>query len=235
MLLVAALSSVAVAQHSDIEFALDDFNNPTGIVVTGDEFTSEGIQFFESEFEEDPFTAGLFSTEDPGFEGEVNAGDLAFLRILDASVESSFGVGFVNYFNPNTGALEASGRISVEQDQTTATSDLILSGGSIESGDNPQLASVGDSVGEAHDHLVFDLLDDSSAPFGAYGLLAQLEVNDVESDPFWIIINHQLSEEDFEGPALAAFGVSAVPEPAAAILLMGVTGAILTRRRRRND
>jgi hypothetical protein len=253
LLFVAMLSSTVAAQHSDIEFGFDDFDSPTAVVLEQDERTSEGFQIFESAFEEDAFSAGLFNTDDPGFATvdetatggpllRFNPDDQVFLRVLDASAESNVGVGYVNFYNPETDTLEASGRVSVGGDATSATDDAIFNGAGIESGDISQLIEVGmsDSTGDPggiHDHLVFDILDDDSAAFGAYGLLVQVDAvsitDTISSDPFWLIFNHQLDEDIFDTSALAAFGVTAVPEPASGTLVLGVAGAILSRRRRR--
>ena len=128
--------------------------------------------------------------------------------------------------------IESSGRIGIE-DNTLSTADLILNGGSIESGPNPQFLGFGDDDGDIHDHLVFDLLDDGSAPIGAYGIMFQMHSDfdpvdgfmDLTSDKFWIVFNYGMSESDFEEFAVPAFGVvEVVPEPgAAALLLLGTT------------
>jgi len=225
---------------------------PTAIDIEQPNVSSEGIMFFESEFEQasalDPW-----ETDEPGFEtidemGELfrfNPGDNIWITVLDASVESTLGVGYVNYFNPTTMALEASGEITVGEDLTVATDDLVLNGGSITSGDNPQLLGIGDTIasgdpGGIHEHVGFELTGDT---VGAYGLLLQVEADfagtsadiDLVSDPFWVIINRGLDEETFEGAALGSFGiVEAVPEPTSAVVLTGVFGALFVRRRRRS-
>ena len=239
-------STCAFAQHSDVEFGYDSTSSPTAFIIEQDETTLDGIQFFESEFETpDPFDPTNFFTDDPGFatndaEGLlVNQGDQAWLKFLDASVHSAFGVGYVNYYNPTTDTLQALHRVSV-LDNSGGTADLVLSGGIIESGDNPQFLGTGDSGGDIHDHVTFDLLDDATAPFGAYGLLVQMQsdfnpvdgIFDLDSDPFWIIINHGMDEEDFESKALRAYGV--IPEPSSLGLLALIGGAFLYRRRARS-
>ena len=252
LLLVGALSSVSYAQHSDIEFGYDDHTNPTEIEIEQPNVTSEGIMFFESEFER-AIASDPWASDEPGFAtvdemGELlrfNPGDNIWLTALDASdtTYSSIGVGFVNFFNPVTGVLEAAGEITIQEDFTGTTMDLILNGDSITSGDNPQLIGVADSAstdpGGIHDHVEFELTGDT---VGAYGILFQVEADfagtsaetDLTSDPFWIIINRGLDEDTFEGAALEAFGVAAVPEPASAIVLTGALGAMLVRRRRRS-
>ena len=243
----ALVSTSVFAQHAgDVEFGYDDLSAPSAFVIEASDFTTEGILYFESEMEElDPFNAGDFSSDEPGFTanpGEgllVNPSDQIFLNALDASTISSFGVGYVNYYNPTTDALEVFGRIGI-YDNSAATSDLILDGGSIVSGDNPGFIGLGDSGGDVHDHLIVDLLDDATSPFGAYGILFQLQSDfatadgnmDLSSDPFWIVWNHGMSESDFDSRALPRFGVSSVPEPGSIGILAFGIGVVMLRRRR---
>ena len=248
LLLVGTLSSVAFGQHSDIAFGYDDITNPMAIIIEQDNVTSEGIQFFESEFGR-AFAADPLTTDDPGFETELtddetltfNPGDSVWLRVLNASTQSDFGQGYVNFYNPGSGTLEASGEIRVFEDFTSTTTDLLLNGTQILSGDNPQLIGIGDDSaddpGGVHEHLEFEL---TGEVVGAYGLLVQVDADfgnagdgfDLSSDPFWLIINNGLSEDEFENRALPQFGV--VPEPASAVILTAGVGAMFLRRRRKS-
>ncbi|QEG23948.1 PEP-CTERM sorting domain-containing protein [Mariniblastus fucicola] len=240
------LATNAFAQHAgDVEVGYDSLATPSSLIVEVIESTSEGIALFEADFEElDPFNAGDFSADEPGFNtnpGEgllVNTGDQIWLNVLDASVESSFGVGYVNYFNPTTNMLENSGRMSV-LGNSTSVGDLFLNGGSIESGSTRQFIDAGDADQEIHDHVVFDLLDDASAPIGAYGLLMELESDfdadgtaELVSDKFWLVFNYGMDEGDFDDRALASFGLSSVPEPGSLAFLMLGAAAIGLKRRR---
>lgn len=215
---LAFISTNVMAQHSDIEFGYDDTGGPTALVIEQDNVTIEGFQFFEAEFDE---FLGDFFAEDPGFttnEGEgllVNPGDQIWLNFLDASSNSAFGVGYVNYYNPNTDMLEALGSLEITDNGGAPTANLILDGGSIVSGANPQLIGIGDVDGDIHDHITFDLLDDGTAPFGAYGVLVQLQ-------------------SDFETFALPRFGVASIPEPGSFALLTPVALGFLLRRRRKS-
>ncbi len=257
LLLVATLSSVSFAQHSDIEFGYDDVANPTSIEVEQDATSDEGFMFFESDMiEEDPMGApGNFSTDDPGFETAhledlvLGVGDLAWLQFVDASTESAYGAGYVNYVAPGDSVVQALGRISIT-DNTAATDDLILDGASASGGPTRQFLEVavdeGDGDGEIHDHVEFDLLDldpadtDSAdvTPFGTYGVMFRIESDRVadgltyNSEYFWVFFNHGQSDEDFEA-SLGNFGiVEAVPEPTSGIILTAALGAMLVRRRR---
>ena len=220
---MVGLASPAFAQHADIEFGYDDVLAPTEMEVEEVEATIDGIPFFESEMEElDPFDPGNFSSDEPGFITnsaealEVNIGDRVFLRVLDASQFTSFGVGYVNFFNPADGTVSPGGQMSVFDNTVNETPDLIFDGTTIISGANPQLLGVGNAQndGGLHEHITIDILNEATAPIGAYGILFQMEsdlapvdgVADVISDPFWIIWNYEMDEEDFESLALQAFG-----------------------------
>lgn len=241
-------TSVSQAQHSDIELGYDNLSSPTAFVIEQDNRTRDGFQIFESEFEAlDPFNPNDFSSDEPGFttslaEGlSVNSGDQIWLSAVNASLHSTFGTGFVNYFDPATGTLDSSGRVAL-LDNSAGTNDLVLNGASIESGSLFQFIDAANSSGEIHDHVVLDLLDDSSAPLGAYGVMFQLHSDfdspdgtmDLSSDPFWIVWNHGMIEEDFDSRALTAFGVTAVPEPGSAALIL-LLGCATTMRRRRSS
>ena len=238
-MLFASLPTICFGQHADIEFGYDDTDNPQEFELElGD--TTEGFHFAESEFD------GLFndrSTQDPGFitpadEGLlVNEGDAISIKVLNARTESTLGAGYVNFYNPNSGAIEAAGGIAITNQSgdlidanssTIGTVESVLlsfgSDGTIESnstdGDNFTLPP-----GEIHNHLTFDL-DDTTAQTGAYGLLIQFESRfadasgnvdltadpDLTSTPIWLIINNGLSEEEFEEDAVVAFGAIEAPE-----------------------
>lgn len=247
-LVFSAIASTSLqAQHAgDVEFGYNSLSSPTSFMIEANEFTSDGILYFESEMEElDPFNPGDFSSDEPGFTtngGEgflVNQDDQIWLNALDASALSVFGLGYVNFYNPNSDSLESFGRIGI-YDNSDSTLDLILNGDNIESGINPQFIGLGDDDGDIHDHLIVDLLDDSTAPTGAYGIMFQLQSDfadadgsmDLSSDPFWIIWNHGMSESDFETRAMPRFGVSSVPEPCSlSVLALGLVTTLLRRKR----
>lgn len=216
------LPSVLFAQHNDIEFGYDNRADPTRFLLSALDFdttTRDGVLVIRSNMAApDPFAPNDFAADQPGFTGNiskdllVNPGDSIMIKSLDASVHSDFGVGYINYYNPITDSLEATGRIAFK-DNSRATPNLVLNGGSIESGLNPQFIGVANSSGYVHDHISWDLLDDNTAPTGAYGLLIQLQSDfspfegsiDLSSDPVWLVFNHGMSESDFEDKALPRF------------------------------
>ena len=246
------MATPVFAQHSDIEFGLDDLMSPAAIEIEVGETTATGIPFFEGEFE-----AG-FTTEDPGFATapdeslNVNAGDAIFARVLDSSSNALFGgLGYVTFYNPDTDSLEAAtGQILLE-DNADQTTDVLIDGTSL-SGDNPLFVALGQidpNIGEVaaiDAHLDFTLVAGADAPVGAYGIAFELlgsldgtslDNFEVTSDPFFIILNNGLSEEQFEEfavPAFAEAGAAAVPEPGTlGLLAMGMSCVILRRSRRR--
>jgi len=230
--------------HSDVEFSYDNLGAPNTIIVEQDEMTLDNLKFFEQEFVSD---LGDFFSDDPGFfthDFGVNTGDRILLGILNADKNgpghSDFGVGFVNYYDPISDSLMASGSMFLD-----AGSDELTLTGTSATGDNPLFLQAGDGDNEIHKHIFFDLLNDNSAPDGAYGLLMQLHADlnvgpggpngniDVSSDPFWLIFNKGMSDTDFDNNALPAFGVQAVPEPSSGLLFLIGVGCFVARRRRK--
>ena len=269
ILIATFLPAISYGQEDiDIEFGFDDFTNPTEIEVEFDQLTTEGLGFTDGAFEE--LFGNDLETENPGFitpategggeTGRFNPGDQVNILFLDAAASSdtNLGQGFVTFFNPATGALEASptditiesqldGSSTLSGTSITGSNSLLIS----EASDGFLVSNAADpdenltlGLGEIHNHLNFDL-DDATAQVGAFGLLLQFEADiagpdgnvdgiaEFTSDPFFLIFNNGLSEEEF-GTALVAFGApEAIPEPAAGLVLTAVAGAIMTRRRRR--
>ena len=229
-LLATLFASTSFAQHSDIEFGFEDNANPVFEVLL-DEVTDEGIQVAEGEF----FSLGPFATTDsPGFitpeeEGEVltvNPGDQVFVRVLDASAPDSptdRGVGFVNFYNPVTDALEPTDStdgtlvITGNTPGSSADSVSVFSGDQLLSGEaelflaagsdgNTMSDAPGDEPnitlgsGRIHTHLGFDLTGNLGSTDGAVGLLLQFTTvpadgsAPVESAPFFLIFNNGLEE-----------------------------------------
>ncbi len=217
---------------SDVQFGYDDLASPSSFVIIGsDQITDSGILYYFTNFvEPDPFVPGDFGTDDPGFTTnptanlQINDGDRIYANVLDASEYSSVGVGYVNYYGLGDSQLSASGRLKFI-DRSASTVDLVLDGDSISNepgqspGETPQFISTGvdgnpDTAGaDLHRHIAIDLLDDATAPAGAYGVMLELQsdfdpsddVVDLTSEPFWFIWNHMLSDSDFLNSALPAF------------------------------
>ncbi len=236
-LFAALFASTSFAQHSDIEFGFEDLANPV-FEIELDEFTDEGIGVAEGEF----ISLGAnVTTDNPGFitpleveEDEngveviveqlvVNNGDQVFVRVLDASASDSptaRGVGFVNFYNPDTDALEnldsSFGTLTITGSDG-ATS--VFAGNQLVSGDADVFLAVGSdgddfstpppsldeepeelTVGRIHNHLAFDLSGSLATTDSAVGLLLQFTTipadgsDPVESDPFFLIFNNGLAE-----------------------------------------
>lgn len=205
---------------NDVFLGYDDVSNPSEIQFTGaDGFTMNSVPYFTDFFGvPDPFSPGDFATDNPGFRDNpsaglvVSAGDRIFANVLDASsTPLAGGVGYVNFYNPNTDQLESTGRLEFVS-RSAATPNLIVNGQAVESGDTQRFVqSAGPDI---HSHILVDLLDDATALPGAYGVLVELQsdfgpahdgVIDATSEPFWFIWNHQMSNTEFQNSALPAF------------------------------
>lgn len=261
-LVAAFLPTVSFGQEIediDIEIGFDDFNDPTEIEIETPfpRFNNAGVGIADGEFTE---LFGELGTDNPGFitpatEGEearFNPGDAISLAFIDST--SSGGQGFVTFFNPTTGALEASTSSITIANQgdvdTTIDGEALI-------GENSLLISVASDgfllsnipgapasenevlgLGEIHNHLSFAL--EGNTP-GAFGLFVQFEadtdgdgVANFDSDEFFLVFNSGLDDAGF-ATALAAFEATgvAVPEPSSCIAMGAIGAGILTRRRRR--
>ncbi len=237
-LLLALLSmppgaSAQLFDIGDIEVGYDSFPNATAINLGGViGTTSDGIPYFTADIVElDPFSPGEYAADFPGFVTNRQAGlfvgdsDRFYISALDATEHSATGVGYVNYYNPAEDRLEASGRIAIK-DNSIGTQDYVLNGASVESGQGDELQFIVESRsqnselpgGDFHRHIEYDLLDDATTPHGAYGVMMQLESdynavdgqNVIKSDPFWIIWNHGMLDQDFDELAIPAFAEAPV-------------------------
>ena len=220
MLTLLSFSTNASAQifgDNDLFLGYDDLSNPSEILIAAaDGFTVNSVPYFTAFFgAPDPFNPSDFATDNPGFRdnaGAVNEGDRIFANVLNASTTPlAGGVGYVNFYNPSTDQLEATGRLEFESG-SAATPSLIINGSTVESGDIQRLvATAGPDI---HSHVFIDLLDDATTPSGAYGVLLELQsdfgpshdgVIDATSEPIWFIWNHQMSNTEFLNSALPAF------------------------------
>jgi hypothetical protein len=223
--------------HPDIILGYNNLVTPSFIEIEGTPLSANGFLLFEADFGQ------FFSTIDPGFSTEpadgleITPGHSLFLQTINASsaVQGGQLLGFVNFFDDETGQITAWGQITITGE---GGSSWQLNGSSAVGG--PVLIQVADDVeGGIHDHVAFDLLGDTDK-VGAYGVLFSLFTHDANgnfvaaSDNFWIVFNNGMDDAEFESRAVAAFGnFSAVPEPGSGLLLCGVALAAFAGRRRR--
>lgn len=223
-LMVVGSSGAAMAQHSDLEFGYEGGK----IITEGGEF---GGTIFEAEFP----TSGADEqfTDDPGIASEidegfgVNPGDEIYYNIL----------GPLEYFDPITEGLApvpVGVQIRIENVPGTVP-DTIVTGSS-----GPILANfttgqnrigAAELDGDFHSHVDFFLEPlTPDPPAGAYALLMSLSTDEpgiADSDPFRIVFNFGMDEEDFE----EAVGVFAVPEPSTyALAAIAFVGMFASRR-----
>ncbi len=220
--------SPAFAQHAgDIEFDID------GSIIeieNGEPSLLYADKMFEGVFK----VGGLFNrtTDDPGFEAHRGLPDYAG-RLIGFDLVAGHHGHFLHFFDPVTGLIAASHGYSMQISWgPTPAQNLTLTSTSGGSGLIGEIAS----DGAAHFHLDFwihpDLPPSANGTFGAYGLLMNLNIDDPSisnSEPFWLIFNYGMTEEDFSA-ALPAF--TGIPEPSSAALLglLALT-AMLQRRR----
>ena len=258
ILFVGLMTSQSFGQlHSDIEFGyvFDTASNPTGFEIEGTETTSEGVLLFEAELDgtsafnpDDVFAVEPGVETNPGEGLVVGAGDQIFLTPVNAAGIIQAGAGFVNFYDLASDSITASGRFGISTPNFGGP-EVILNGASVESALGiDTLVGTADPTGFFHTDPRFDLEDDQSAATGAYGVLFELNADfadengdvdgvfDLTSDPFLIVFNNGLDEIVFEEQAVAAFvgGPASIPEPAAGVLLSGMLGSLLLRRRRRS-
>lgn len=244
MLTLAALTCVqanngwADEDHSDIVVGYNDVNSPSFIDIEGTP-AAGGILLFEADF--GPF----FSTNQPGFsteldEGfEITAGHRLYLQAVNASsfIQGGSGLGYVNFFNPNTNTISAWGEINVLS--TEDSSQWILNG--VNASGGPVLIQTASNLdGGIHEHVDFDLVANTDT-VGAYGVLFSAFTDDgngnpvAASDNFWIVFNNGMDPGDFDNFAVAGFAnFSAVPEPGTGLLFFGIALGSVALRRRRN-
>lgn len=221
---ILAVAGPVRAQHSDIEFQYD-----AGKIAV--EFGPEG-QVFEADFA----TTGLFeqSTDDPGFDSEelpngLFPGDVIGFNILGPLV----------YHNGNAFAPVPTGAAILIEDALSSVLTIDASTLSA-SGVAGQAFDAGNGRGDIHGHIDFSLtpLSLDTPDYGAYGFLMQLTTDEpgiAESDPFYVVFNFGLEEDEtLPGPhfhdAVQDFA-AIVPEPGS-FALLSLGGLALLRRRR---
>lgn len=213
-ILVVCSAGVALAQHehSDVEFVFTD-----GKIDI--EFGDEG-QVFESEFDIDGTLEQ--ETDDPGFASETAEGlGVEPNALIDYDV-----LGPLMYHNGSGFATVPAGAQLVIGDNPSG--ELVVDAATVGPISGPGAIAQADSSGDVHTHIDFRLepLTLSTGDYGAYGVLMQLTTDHAgvaASDPFFLVFNFGLEEEEFEG-AVGAFAAM-VPEPATgfwlAVVLLG--------------
>ncbi len=228
---LAVATSSAQEEHSDIEFGY--FDGGIGFESDGPGINAAGV--FEAEFE--VFNPdGTQEAEDPGFASNFMEGSESFLVtsgdsiFLNANQSSTLGT-YLAYFNPATGQFESTDATFVVEDNSPGgTMDMIIGEDGL-MGDMSQFLVTSDGS-EIDTHVDFIL--SSGAQDGAYGLLLNLEsdnlsgdLGDVRSDRFWIVFNNGLDDAVFES-AVQRF---VVPEPSSFMVLSLAMAGMLRRRR----
>ncbi len=224
--------------HADIVVGYDNVVSPSFIDIEGTP-AAGGILLFEADF--GPF----FSTNQPGFASELDEGFVIteghrlYLQAINASsfIQGGSGLGYVNFFNPNTNTISAWGEINVLS--TEDSSQWILNG--VNASGGPVLVQTASNLdGGIHEHVDFDLVANTDT-VGAYGVLFSAFTDDgsgnfvAASDNFWIVFNNGMDPEDFDNFAVARFAnFSAVPEPGTGLLFCGIVLGSVALRRRRN-
>lgn len=220
--------SHAIAQHAgDVQF---DIHGSVIDIENGAPSLLFASKMFEGVFK----VGGLFNrtTDEPGFEAHDGLPDFAGRQIGFDLVAGHHGH-FLHFFDPVAGLIAASHGHSLQISWGPIPGqNLVVTSTSGGSGLIGEIAP----DGEAHFHLDFwihpNLPPAANGTFGAYGLLMNLNIDDPtisNSEPFWLIFNYGMTDEDF-GAALPAF--TGIPEPNSAALLGLLALTAMLRRRR---
>lgn len=229
---IVAMSASARAQHSDVRPHVRD-----GRIVTGafDDSTStfiEEARVFGYDFGEvigDPFFAA-----DPGFNAAAGSG-------LPADSQVRFNIlGDLQYWS-GSGDVVFGGMPGGETLRLSLGAQSRRAGAGTGEIAAFSLGTVG-AAGTLHVHLNSFLQGsdgnaDPSDGFppaeGIYLVPLELVSSDAgvaDSLPFWVVFNNGLSEEAHDR-AIGYVESSVVPEPGAGLMMLGVVGLVLRRRR----
>jgi hypothetical protein len=227
MALFLAIGVAAQAQHAHEGDVIFEYDAGKIIIESGElSTTGPAERFFEGAFGLSGLGNGF--TGDPGFEAHdpIGAGDQIGFNI------HAFNGNFLHYFDPSTSTLSNTHNHTLTIDWTGA-GDLLI--GRTIGGTGP-IANAS-AAGVFHHHMEFSLANLNAPNYGAYGFLMSLTTSAVgiaESDPFWMVFNYGMDEVDFENLALPAFGITAVPEPSA-LMLVSLAACGLAWRRKREE
>ena len=220
---VLAISANASEVHSDIEVGVEAGKLTTESTL---QLLSDGSSVYESEFGESVLEP--YGSDEPGF--EVDDGVFTSGQTLAFQVASP-----LQFWDGSSwlAATPGSESISIFDNvgNTTTVTDSGVSGTLIGTID------AADIDGGIHTHVEFEI--NNTAATGSYLLELQLLGFQTSalttqaytaSDSFFIVFNWGQSEEDFE-TSVDALGVTAVPVPGAAVLMLSALSALVFGRR----
>lgn len=223
--LVFAAGSVAAQEHlhdGDIELSIVG-NKITAVGGHESEYGS-GYSIFEGSLE--TLLGGpRWRTTDPGFDSEAGT-------FLETDALSFAPIGVLSFWNGSAWGSPGAAVLTVRDslDEVVTYSGT----GTSATGDFTGFIADGGATGSIHQHLTFTLQSNplgSQPAQGAYRIAMQLtSPSYTSSDPFWLVFNRGLSDEDFEASVMAM----AVPEPETYALMglgLGLIGFVARRRR----
>ncbi len=222
--------SIAAAHHMDIAPFFVDGKLVTGGRDHAGNSTPPPIRVYGYEFGEDPYDP--FNPYDPGVNQAAGVGNLPGSGALRYNILSS-----LLYWDGNDAVA-----LSAPPGDTVLALSMGAAARTLSVFSGPQVGSLIQSVladGSVHRHFVTSLFAsplDSNIPgdpayvepaYGIYAFSLELALThqgmDYVSEPFWVVFNHGLSEEQHDA-AMAHIRSAIVPEPAGlAALLVGMT------------
>ena len=239
------VSAIPALAHTDALLAID----PDGKLVTGEydgAVQSVDTRVFEGEFD-GPYS-NVWTSAEPGFNAlpTSNSGLLpAGYTVLPGSASVTFDAKTFSISGDTSNLWHWDGSGSVSFAPVTGTTQLEISkspsavyssilDGSATDVSGFEIDST-DSNGLLHKHLDFTISNtDASAPATGFYLWSMtFEVGALESDPVYFVHGLGLEDEEAHEAAIAFVESTVVPEPTSALLLAGLGGLAMLRRRRR--
>jgi len=179
-----------------------------------------GFKIFEGDFGD--FAKGPWETDDPGY-------DSAPGTFLPRTVITYNTVGSLWHWNGGNWGLAGAERVSLEGN----LGEQSFFSGTGTSGDLTGLVGEASLSGVVHEHLdmVVSRVGVGTPAIGSYMFQLYLTgTNLIASDTFLMVLNHRLSDDDFQMSVQAL----AVPEPTTWLLWMGGLALIGAAARRRH-